>query len=190
MKIDTTVYTGRPENPRLPRETACYELLDRLHIAYARVDHEAAADIAHCREVEKYLGAEICKNLFLCNRQKTKFYLLVMAGEKPFHTKDLSKQIGSSRLSFAPPEAMEELLGTSPGSASILGLMNDSEHRVTLILDSSALALERLGCHPCINTSSLALSLGEIREKLLPALGVEPLMVDLPEEDGENTGKV
>lgn len=184
MKIDTTVYPGRPDSGegRLPRELACYDLLDRLDIPYTRIDHETAATIAHCQEVEQYLGAPICKNLFLCNRQKTDFYLLVMAGEKPFHTKDLSKQIGTARLSFAPPEQLEEFLGVSPGSASVLGLMNDKAHRVKLVLDRSALELERFGCHPCINTSSLALSMADLWGKLLPALGVEPLLVELPDE--------
>ena len=117
MKIDTTLYTGRPQDVqgRSPQELACYDLLDHLSIPYTRVDHEHADTIAHCQEVETYLKAHICKNLFLCNRQKTDFYLLVMAGEKPFHTKDLSKQIGTSRLSFAPPEIMEELLDVTPG---------------------------------------------------------------------------
>lgn len=185
MKIDTTLYTGRPQDVqgRSPQELACYDLLDHLSIPYTRVDHEHADTIAHCQEVETYLKAHICKNLFLCNRQKTDFYLLVMAGEKPFHTKDLSKQIGTSRLSFAPPEIMEELLDVTPGSATILALMNDKEHRVKLVLDSSVLALDHLGCHPCANTSSLAIALGDVREKLLPALGVTPLLVELPQED-------
>ena len=158
MKIDPTVYDGRPADVtgRLPREIACYDLLDSLSIPYLRVDHEHADTIPDCKEVETYLGVRICKNLMLCNRQKTDFYLLLMDGDKPFHTKDLSKQIGSSRLSFAPPEAMEELLGVTPGSATILGLMND--------------------------TSSLALSMADMREKLLPHLGVAPLLVDLPDD--------
>lgn len=185
MKIDTTLYSGRPQDSqgRSSQELACYDLLDRLGISYTRVDHEHADTIAHCQEVETYLKAHICKNLFLCNRQKTDFYLLVMAGEKPFHTKDLSKQIGTSRLSFAPPEIMGELLDVTPGSATILALMNDKEHKVKLVLDSSVLKLEQFGCHPCANTSSLSIALADIREKLLPALEVSPLLVDLPEEE-------
>ena len=184
MRIDTTVYEGRPADVtgRLVREIACYDLLDSLSIPYQRVDHEHADTIPDCKEVEKYLGIKICKNLMLCNRQKTDFYLLLMDGDKPFHTKDLSKQIGSSRLSFAPPEAMEELLGVTPGSATILGLMNDREHKVRLILDSSVLSQPRFGCHPCINTSSLALSMEDIRQTFLTHLGIEPLLVDLPDD--------
>lgn len=184
MYIDPTVYTGRPVNEegRLPRELACYDLLDELGICYQRMDHDPADNIALCEEVEGYWGINICKNLVLCNRQQTKFYLLLLDGDKPFHTKDLSKQIGSSRLSFAPPQAMEELLGVTPGSATILGLMNDKDHRVQLVIDSSVLDRERFGCHPCINTSSLSLSLEDVRTKLLPHLGVEPLLVDLPDD--------
>ena len=184
MKIDPTLYEGRPADPagRLDREIACYDLLDSLGIPYQRVDHEHADTIPDCKAVEEVLGIKICKNLMLCNRQKTDFYLLLMDGDKPFHTKDLSKQIGSSRLSFAPPEAMEELLGVTPGSATILGLMNDREHKVRLILDSSVTCQTRFGCHPCINTSSLALSMEDVRQKFLPHLGVEPLLVDLPDD--------
>ena len=121
MHIDPTLYTGRPQNleGRLPREVACYDLLDRLAIPYTRVDHDPADTIAACHEIEKVLGAPICKNLVLCNRQKTAFYLLLMEGDKPFRTKDLSKQIGSARLSFAAPEDMETYLGVTPGSAKM-----------------------------------------------------------------------
>ena len=184
MYIDPHVYSGRPEDQegRIPAELACYDMLDRLGIPYTRVDHEAADTIAACKEVEQYLGIHICKNLFLCNRQKTKFYLLLMEGDKPFHTKDLSAQIGSSRLSFAPPEAMEALLGVTPGSASILGLIHDTRRQVQLILDRSVYRMDRFGCHPCINTSSIALSTADVRDKLLPALQVEPLLVDLPDD--------
>ena len=117
MHIDPTLYTGRPQNleGRLPREVACYDLLDRLAIPYTRVSHDPADTIAACHEIEKVLGAPICKNLVLCNRQKTAFYLLLMEGDKPFRTKDLSKQIGSARLSFAAPEDMETYLGVTPG---------------------------------------------------------------------------
>ena len=182
MRIDPTRYTGRPADAagRLPRELACYDLLDQLGICYDRVDHEAADTITHCVAIEAYLGAPICKNLVLCNRQKTAFYLLLMDGQKPFRTKELSAQIGSSRLSFAPPEEMERLLGVTPGSATILALMNDKDHQVRLILDKSVADCDWFGCHPCINTSTLRLSMREIREKFLPHLGITPTVVDLP----------
>ena len=181
MHIDPNLYQGRPADctGRLDREIACYDLLDALGISYTRADHDAADTIADCHAIEGLLGAAICKNLVLCNRQKTDFYLLLMEGDKPFRTKDLSKQIGSSRLSFAAPEDMEQYLGVTPGSATILSLMNDKKHRVKLILDKSIAEADRFGCHPCINTSSLRLRTEDLLQKIIPAMEHEPIFVKL-----------
>lgn len=183
--IDETLYEGAPEAPgnRLPRELRTYELLDSLHIPYTRVDHEATASIGCCLEVEKILGIHICKNLFLCNAQKTKFYLLMMPGNKKFKTKNLSKQINSARLSFAGDEYMEEYLDITPGSVSILGLANDKENHVRLLIDSDVLKDEYLGCHPCMNTSSLKIKTADLLEKFLPAVHHEYTLVTLPWEE-------
>ena len=180
MYIDQTVYTGRPEEERTAREMRCYDLLDSLGIAYRRVDHEHADTIEACHEVEKVLEANICKNLFLSNRQQTDFYLLLMPGEKPFKTKILSKQLEVSRLSFATAEHMEQCLGLTPGSVSVLGLMNDKSRAVRLIIDRDLLKEEFFACHPCLNTSSLRFKTTELLEKVIPALGHEPTYVDLP----------
>ncbi len=180
IHIDTHLYTTRPDpEGRLPREMAVYDLLERLEIPFIRADHDAAMTIEACQGVDELLGTEICKNLFLCNAQKTKFYLLLMPGSKQFKTKDLSKQIGSSRLSFAPAEYMEKYLGVTPGSATVLGLMNDADHQVQLIIDEDVAAQEEFGCHPCINTSSLKLKTSDVLDKLLPALGYTPVFVKL-----------
>ena len=180
MHMDQTLYRGRPTDRRIPKEERCYDLLDRLGVEYYRVDHEHADTIEACREVEGLLGCKICKNLFLTNRQQTDFYLLIMPGEKPFKTKLLSKQIGSARLSFAGPEHMERLLDITPGSVSVLGLMNDSERAVRLLVDRDLLPEENFGCHPCINTSSLRFATKDLFETILPALECEPSYVDLP----------
>ena len=179
MFIDANVYTGGAEG-RMEKEMRCYALLDSLGIEYRRVDHEHADTIEACEQVEGLLGCKICKNLFLTNRQQTDFYLLVMPGEKPFKTKLLSKQIGSARLSFASAEHMEKYLDITPGSVSILGLMNDKGGAVRLLVDRDLLKEEYFGCHPCINTSSLRLKTADVLEKLLPAMGHEPTFVDLP----------
>ena len=172
---------GRPENfaDRLPKEQRCYDMLDRLGIAYGRVDHEHADTIQDCDAIEQTLGAEMCKNLFLTNRQQTEFYLLLMPGDKPFKTKLLSKQIGTARLSFASPEHMQELLDITPGSVSVLGLMNDGG-KVHLIIDSDLLKDEFIGCHPCINTSTLKIKTADIIEKFLPEVRHEYAVVELP----------
>ncbi len=185
MFIDQTVYTGRPEGERLAKELRCYDFLDGLGVAYRRVDHEHADTIEACEQVEGLLGARICKNLFLCNRQQTDFYLLLMPGEKPFKTKLLSHQLGVSRLSFAGPEHMEQYLDITPGSVSVLGLLNDREHKVRLLIDRELLDEEFFACHPCINTSSLRFTTAELLETVLPALGHEPSYVDLPWELSE-----
>ena len=175
------LYNGRPENfgERLPKEQRVYELLDSLQIDYVRVDHEPAMTMEACIAVDEALGATMCKNLMLCNRQCTDFYLLLMPGDKPFKTSVLSKQIGSSRLSFADGSYMKQFLDITPGSLSVLGLMNDSGNRVRLLIDEEVLTGEFIGFHPCINTSSLRIRTADLTEKLIPAMGHEPTMVQL-----------
>lgn len=170
---------------RTERELRCREALDRLGIAYSGVDHACADTIEKCHEIEKTLGCEICKNLFLTNRQETQFYLLLMPGDKPFRTKNLSRQINSARLSFANEGHMEALLGLLPGSVSVLGLMNDTENRVQLLIDRELLDKEFLGCHPCMNTSTLKIRTEDVLQIFLPAVGHGYMTVELPwETDG------
>ena len=176
-----TLQFGRPADvaSRLPKEQRVYELLDRLGIEYLRVDHEPAMTMDACIAVDEALEATMCKNLLLCNRQCTDFYLLLMPGGKPFKTSVLSKQIGSSRLSFADGSFMEEFLDITPGSLSVLGLMNDRNMRVRLLIDGDVLTGDYIGVHPCINTSSLRIRTADLMEKLIPALGHAPTMVSL-----------
>ena len=172
---------GRPADTagRLDKEIRTYDLLDRLGVEYERIDHEPAMTMEDCKEVAQLLEAVICKNLFLCNRQKTAFYLLMIPDTKVFHTKDLSAQIGSARLSFAKPEYMEEFLDITPGSVSVMGLMNDKEHRVQLLIDEDVLDGEYIGCHPCINTSSIRFKVKDLIEKVIPAMGHDFVKVKL-----------
>lgn len=172
---------GRPQSNegRLDKEIRTYDFLDSLGVDYERIDHEPAMTMEVCEEVDRVLGATICKNLFLCNRQQTDFYLLMMPGDKPFKTKDLSAQIGSSRLSFASPEDMERLLDITPGSVSVLGLKNDEDKVVRLLIDSDVTNGEFIGCHPCINTSSLRIKTKDMMEKIIPAMGHYVTLVKL-----------
>lgn len=184
--LDPVLYTGRPgqSEGRLPKELAVYDLLDQLAIPYWRLDHDATATIEACHDVDKLLDIEICKNLFLCNAQKTDFYLLMMPGRKKFKTARLSKQIGSARLSFAGPEYMEEFLDITPGSVSVLGLMNDKEQRVRLLIDKDVVDHhEFMGCHPCINTSSLKIRTRDILDQFLPFVNHPYTIVELPWEE-------
>lgn len=172
---------GRPATDvgRLPKEIRVYDFLDSLGIDYQRIDHEPAMTMEVCAVIDRVLDATICKNLLLCNRQKTDFYLLMMPGDKVFKTKDLSAQIGSSRLSFADSCFMEEFLDITPGSLSVMGLMNDKDFRVRLLMDEDVTKGEYIGFHPCINTSSLRLKTADLMEKIIPAMAHEPTMVKL-----------
>ena len=179
------LYRGRPEDAaqRLEKERRTYDLLDSLGIAYWRTDHEPAQTIAQCNDIDAVLGVVICKNLFLCNRQETQFYLLMMPGDKPFKTKQLSAQLGVARLSFGKAEAMERLLDLTPGSVSVMGLMNDPDCHVQLLIDEDVLRDPFIGCHPCINTSSLKLATRDLLEIYLPAVHHEPIIVHLENLD-------
>ena len=176
---------GRPVSGegRLPREMRTYDFLDGLGIRYQRTDHEMANTMEACNEIDAVLGVIICKNLFLCNRQKTAFYLLMMPGDKKFKTKELSAQINSARLSFAEPADMLKYLDIEPGAVSIMGLMNDREHAVRLLIDEDVLKEEYIGCHPCVCTSSLKLRKDDVMERFLPATGHSYRTVRLTGED-------
>ena len=177
------IFNSRPENEagRLAKEIRSYDFLDSIGVKYTRVDHEAAMSMEACREIDEKLGTTICKNLFLCNRQKTEFYLLMMPGRKTFKTSIVSAQVGSSRLSFGSPEDLEKMLDLTPGSVSILGLVYDTENKVKLLVDEDVLAGEYVGCHPCINTTSLRIRTEDLRLKIIPALGNSMQIVKLPE---------
>lgn len=179
--MDYIVHTGRPKDSsgRLEKEMRAYDLLDSLGIEYQRVDHEALETMDVCEGVDKAFGVAMCKNLFLCNAQRTKFYLLLMPGYKKFLTKDLSKQIGSARLSFGSAGDMERLMEIAPGSVTVMGLMNDKDHQVQLIIDEELLKEPYMACHPCINTSSIKLRTDDVLKKLLPAIEHEPIFVRL-----------
>lgn len=176
---------GRPQNEsgRLEKEIRVYDLLDELGIEFERTDHDEANTMEACLEIDSILGTVICKNLFLCNRQKTDFYLLMMPGDKPFKTKDITKQIDCSRLSFAGAEDMEKYLNIKPGAVSIMGLMNDTEGKVQLLIDKPVIESETLGCHPCVSTSSLKMKTKDVLEKFLPAVNHTPIIVDMPNYD-------
>lgn len=181
MNIIPTVFEGAPADidDREAVEKACYDFLQRLDIPYFRVDHDEADTIEKCLEIEKVIGVGICKNLFLCNRQKTDFYLLMMDGRKSFRTADVSKKLGVSRLSFASSEDMKSLLGVTPGSVSVLALMNDSANRVRLVIDKDVISGDYIRCHPCKNTSTLKIKTHDLLGRILPALHRNPTVITL-----------
>ena len=173
---------GRPQDKRIDKEERVYDLLDQLNIDYQRIDHEEANTMKVCLEIEKSLKSTICKNLFLVNSNKSQYYLLMLKENKKFKTKMISKQINSSRLSFGSDEKMLEYLDITPGSVSILGLMYDHDFKVQLLMDKDLLQDEYLGCHPCINTSSLRIKMKDVFEKIIPSLHHEPIFVEVYDE--------
>ena len=179
IHLDHTIYTARPTDKRLPKEERVYDLLERLGVPFERVDHDAVGTIEVCAEIEKLLDIEICKNLFLRNSKGDQYYLLMLPGGKHLVTKDLAKKIGSTRLSFGTPEKMEEYLDITPGSVSVLGLMNDHGNNIQFLVDNDIKKWEYFGCHPCINTSSLKIKTTDLFSKILPAVGHEPVFVDI-----------
>lgn len=173
---------GRPQDKRIDKEERVYDLLDQLNIDYQRIDHEEANTMEVCLEIEKSLKSTICKNLFLVNSNKSQYYLLMLKENKKFKTKVIPKQINSSRLSFGSDEKMLEYLDITPGSVSLLGLMNDHDFKVQLLMDKDLLQDEYLGCHPCINTSSLRIKMKDVFEKIIPSLHHEPIFVEVYDE--------
>lgn len=174
-----TVFEGAPEEVRPDNEAAVYRFLNAHHIPFLRIDHDAVRTMEDCQAVDRVLGGVICKNLFLCNQQKTVFYLLMIREDKAFKTKDVSKQLGVSRLSFGPPEAMEQLLHLSPGAVSPMGLLFDSARNVRLIMDSDLREEEYLGCHPCVNTASIRMKMEDFLRVFLPAAQHEATFVSI-----------
>lgn len=185
--MDRELVMGAPaeKEGRLQKELAVYELLKKLEIPFWRIDHPAAMTMEDCEAVDQKLDVVMCKNLFLCNAQKTKFYMLLMPADKKFKTKDLSKQIQSARLSFADAEHMEEYLNIKPGAVSVMGLMNDRNNHVQLLIDQELLAEEWFACHPCVNTSSLRMKLADVLEKFLPSVHHDFRSVELPVYEGQ-----
>ena len=180
-----TIYNGRPENTdgRLEKEIRTYDYLDNLGIEYERVDHEAAETMEACKAVDEAIGIEMCKNLMLCNRQKTSFYLLLMPSDKKFKTKELSAQINSARLSFAEAEDMIKYLDIVPGSLSVMGLINDKNNDVKLLIDEDVIKAKYIGCHPCVNTSSLKILTADVIERFIPSTNHDITIVHLVGED-------
>lgn len=186
MYINPQTYSKHPESTNTEKEMQSYLFLEENGVEYIRAEHDEAATIELCEGVEKVIGAKICKNLLLCNRQQTKFYMLLIPGDMNFKTKYLSKQINSARLSFASGEQMEEKLNVTPGSLTVLSLMYDKEKEIELLIEKNVFKDEYFGCHPCVNTATVRFATSDLKEKVLPALGREYTVVDLECPEDEN----
>lgn len=181
MTTEYILCEGRPA-PELCSavEGPVYDFLDGLGLEYKVLRHPAAFSIEECNRVRDIVKAPVFKNLFLTNKQQSRFYLLVMPGEKVFKTKYLSAQINSARLSFADENHMMRFLGVTPGSVTPFGLIHDREHNVNLLLDEDLKKYPVFACHPCTNTASVIMRFDDLISKVIPATGHAFQWVSLP----------
>lgn len=154
--------------------------LNQNGIPYAYYEHEPAMTIESCLQLP-FAGEDVafCKNIFLCNRQKTVFYLMVLCPDTAFRTAVVSKALGVSRLSFAPNESLAELLHLTSGSVSPLALLYDPEKKITLVCEKAIQGREKIAFHPCDNSATLVFDQDVFWHQVLPALGVQPVVLDL-----------
>ncbi|MBQ8209657.1 MAG: prolyl-tRNA synthetase associated domain-containing protein [Clostridia bacterium] len=173
------LYDSRPNDKRSRIEEQVYDTLEKLDIQFKRIDHSPAATINECAAIEKFLDVHICKNIFLTNNKKDVYCLLLLKGDKKYEAGIVSRQIGSSRLSFASDGELMRYLGTTPGSVSVLSLINDTENKVTVAVDSDLLKNEYIGCHPCKNTSTLKIKTGDITEKFITHINHQLIIINV-----------
>jgi Ala-tRNA(Pro) deacylase len=164
------IMTSAPAKGRNDTEDKVYELLKKLNISYERVENDVVETMEECKEIDIALGTEIRKSIFLSNAKKTSFFLVVLPADKQLDTAALAKKIGVGKLTFASEDAMVKHLGTHPGSATIMGLINDVDEYVQLIMDKAVAEAEWFGCNPGINTAHLKVRTTDILKKFLPQI--------------------
>ncbi|MBO5495601.1 MAG: prolyl-tRNA synthetase associated domain-containing protein [Eubacterium sp.] len=156
-----------------------YETLDALEIPFERVDNTPAVTMEDCIEIDEKLKVKTVKTLFLCNRQKTAFYLFVTAGDKPFVTKDFGKALGVSRVSFAPAELLDSMLDTKPGATTVLSTVLDTDNSIRVVIDSEVTGYEYYGCTDGTATSYMRLKTEDVLNKYLPYTNHEYTVIEV-----------
>ncbi|MCR1899643.1 prolyl-tRNA synthetase associated domain-containing protein [Irregularibacter muris] len=173
------IVTTIPSDDRTKTEKTVFSLLQKLNIPFERVDNDVVETMEECEEINQVLGTEIRKSIFLCNRKKTSFFLVVMPANKSLDVKSLGRKIGVSGLSFASGELMEKHLGAKPGSASVMGLVNDEDDYVQLIIDKEVAEAEWFGSNTGMNTSHIKIKTSDLLHKFLPQIGHKAEMIEL-----------
>lgn len=146
MVFVSDIMEKAPDSYKSPLQEMAYESLEKLQISFERVDTDEAISMVDCIEISRKLDMKMVKTLFLCNRQKTKLYLFVTTADKPFKSKDFSSLLGIPRVSFAPEELMENILGVKIGAATIFGVLKDKDNLVQVVFDKDVLLEEWYGC--------------------------------------------
>lgn len=162
------------------------QFLENQDVPYTLFEHEAKYTIEDCL-LEPGLaqpGVTMPRNILLTNRQQTAFYLLIISPRKPFRTAVVSKLLGVSRLSFAPPERLMELMGLLPGAVSPLALLFDREKQVQLVVDDDLLSFEKLWFHPAVNTASVEIATRDFLRRVLPGMGRTPCVITIADTAG------
>lgn len=172
--------TGKlPESYKSPLQEMAYESLEKLHISFERVDTDEAISMEDCIEINQKLDMKMVKTLFLCNRQKTELYLFVTTADKPFKSKDFSNSLGISRLSFAPEELMENILGVKIGAATIFGVLMDKDNLVQVVFDKDVLLEEWYGCSDGTTTGYMKVKTNQIVDNFLSYIKHIPTVIQI-----------
>jgi Ala-tRNA(Pro) deacylase len=179
MPYISEIRTSTPEDMKNPTGKKAFKMLDQLKIPYECVSNDAVSTMEECRAIEEVLGTEIRKNIFLCNKKNTSFFLIVLPADKNLDVDTLSAKIGIPKLSFASADSMQQHLGAQPGSASVMGLINDEDEYVQLIIDKEVAEAEWYGCNPGINTAHLRLKTSDLLNKFLPKIYHKAKIVEL-----------
>lgn len=145
-----------------------YEALEKLQIPFQRVDTDEAITMEDCVTIDEKLDMNVVKTLFLCNRQQTVFYLFITVGNKPFHSKAFSNTLDVARISFAPAEQMESILGTKIGAATVFSSLLDTENKVRIVFDKEVIAEKWYGCSDGTTTGYMKVRTEDICKKFLP----------------------
>jgi len=175
----SNVYTTPPSEFKTVLQEKTYRALQELHIPFERVDTDEAITMEDCIQINKVLNVKVVKTLFLCNRQQTSFYLFITAGDKPFKTKDFSKALGVSRVSFAPADLMEKMLGTKVGATTVFSALLDKDNAIPVVFDKEVTCEEWYGCTDGTTTCYMKVKTEHILHAFLPYTKHLPLIIEV-----------
>lgn len=168
-----------PESYQTRLQQMVYQTLVKLHIPFERVHTDEAITMEDCTQIDATLKMKMVKTLFLCNRQKTNYYLFITCGTKPFRSKDFSNALGVPRVSFAPVDKMEELLQTKVGAATVFSALLDKNQQVQIVFDKDVLAEEWYGCSDGTTTGYMKVRTAQILHEFLTFAGHTPAVIEV-----------
>ena len=177
--MELIVKQGRPEDfdKRPEKEQRVYEFLDELGIDYLYLDHQEEFSMGDAADADEAIGVVGAKNVFLRDKKRRNYFLILVNGTKRIDLKPISELTGIKKLTFCHEDDLDEVLGLTPGAVTPLGLLNDPEGRVQLIIDESLQDEELFAMHPCVNTVTIRMSNQDFMNTVIPAMGHEPIFV-------------